>query len=205
MGGLVLAYAGLWLLARPGGEPWGRYLAQLAGTEGVLLLSASLVLVASTRFEHPLRDVDRLAAWHRLTAVGGTLLILPHVALVGSPPNPSATGLGKPLGVVGAIGIVGLVAWALVVHGRAGFLVRLRGAADRAWTRRPRASSAYDRWRLIHRTTGLFVTAAFAHGALDGTPFASSTALYASYLLAGAVGILAYLYCELLGRRARGV
>lgn len=34
-----------------------------------------------------------------------------------------------------------------------------------------RVLGGYERWRAVHRTSGLFVAAGFAHGLLDGTPF----------------------------------
>src|SRR5439155_3636478 len=58
----------------------------------------------------------------------------------------------------------------------------------------------YDRWRLLHRTTGLFVAAAFLHGVLDGTPFHHSPLLRWSYVAVGAVGVGFYVYRELLAR-----
>ena len=38
-----------------------------------------------------------------------------------------------------------------------------------------RILGGYERWRLLHRTTGLFVTAGFVHGVLDGTSFHHSS------------------------------
>ena len=58
----------------------------------------------------------------------------------------------------------------------------------------------YTRWRLLHRTTGLFVIAGFAHGVLDETVFAASPALRWAYLVTGAVGICFYIYRELIAR-----
>ena len=58
----------------------------------------------------------------------------------------------------------------------------------------------YERWRLLHRTTGLFVAAAFLHGVLDGTPFHHSPLLRWSYVAVGAIGVGFYVYRELLAR-----
>ena len=52
----------------------------------------------------------------------------------------------------------------------------------------------------LHRTTGLFVTAGFVHGVLDGTPFHHSPLLRWSYVAVGAVGVAFYVYRELLAR-----
>ena len=43
----------------------------------------------------------------------------------------------------------------------------------------------YDRWRALHRTTGLFVAAGFVHGVLDGTPFDDAPVLRWSYVAVG--------------------
>ena len=52
----------------------------------------------------------------------------------------------------------------------------------------------------LHRTTGLFVAAGFAHGVLDGTPFGDDPVLRWSYVTIGAVGLGFYVYRELLAR-----
>jgi predicted ferric reductase len=61
-----------------------------------------------------------------------------------------------------------------------------------------RIFGGYERWRALHRTTGLFVAAGFAHGLLDGTPFAGSALLRWSYVAIGGVGLAFYVYRELL-------
>ena len=48
--------------------------------------------------------------------------------------------------------------------------------------------------------TGVFVTIAFVHGLLDGTPFHGSPLLRWSYVAVGAIGIAFYVYRELLAR-----
>ena len=63
-----------------------------------------------------------------------------------------------------------------------------------------RIFGGYDRWRALHRTTGLFVAAGFAHGVLDGTPFDDAPVLRWSYVAVGAVGLGFYVYRELLAR-----
>jgi hypothetical protein len=41
---LVAAYAALWLIARPAGQPTGRYLGEMAGMLALLLPSLALIL-----------------------------------------------------------------------------------------------------------------------------------------------------------------
>ena len=52
----------------------------------------------------------------------------------------------------------------------------------------------------MHRTTGLFVAAGFAHGILDGTPFDAAPLLRWSYVAIGGIGLAFYVYRELLAR-----
>ena len=61
-----------------------------------------------------------------------------------------------------------------------------------------RIAGGYDRWRSLHRLTGLFVAAGFIHGVLDATVFAASPLLRWSYLAVGGVGVAAYLYQEVV-------
>ena len=83
---LVVVAAGtvaVWLVARPAGEPSGRYAGELCGAEAVLLFSCSLVLATVlTPIERAFGGLDRVAVWHRRAAVAGVLLLIPHVALV---------------------------------------------------------------------------------------------------------------------------
>ena len=44
LGAVVLGSVVLWVVARPGGQPGGRYLGEFFGVEAVLLFSCSLVL-----------------------------------------------------------------------------------------------------------------------------------------------------------------
>jgi predicted ferric reductase len=59
----------------------------------------------------------------------------------------------------------------------------------------------YERWRALHRTTGLFVAAGFAHGVLDGTPWAGAPVLRWAYVAVGGIGLAFYVYRELLAQR----
>ena len=68
-----------------------------------------------------------------------------------------------------------------------------------------RLFGGYERWRSLHRTTGLFVAAGFAHGVLDGTPFAAAPVLRWSYVGVGAIGLGFYVYRELLAREVGGL
>ena len=200
---LVVALAILWIVARPGGESTRSYVGQFLGAESVLLLSIGLVLISTLPWVEEWFDgIDRAAIWHRRVAITGLVLLLPHVLLSTS---ATSTTLGKPLGVVGAIGLVGLAVWAILPRWEA-LLPTVARDVVRSWKRKHplraglRLLGGYDRWRLLHRTTGLFVAAAFLHGVLDGTPFRHAPLLRWSYVAVGAVGVAFYVYRELLSR-----
>ena len=200
---LVAAQAVLWIAARPAGEPTGAYIGQFLGAESVLLLSIGLVLISLLPWVEEWFDgIDRAAIWHRRVAITGLGLLAPHVLLSS---NPHGTALGGPLGVVGAIGLVGLALWAILPRWQSVVPAVLRGlviaARDAPGVREVRRLlGGYDRWRALHRTTGLFVGAAFLHGVLDGTPFAAAPVLRWSYVAIGGVGLGFYVYRELLAR-----
>jgi predicted ferric reductase len=198
---LTVAEAVLWAVSKPTGEPTGRFVGQLFGAESVLLLSIGLILISTLPLVEEYFDgIDRAAIWHRRVAITGLILIAPHLALSS---NPDGTALGGPLGAIGAIGMVGLALWAILPRWRSVVPGPLRGlvvaARDAPVVRDVRRIfGGYERWRLLHRTTGLFVAAAFAHGVLDATPFDAAPVLRVSYLATGGVGLAFYVYRELL-------
>jgi predicted ferric reductase len=70
----------LWTLARPAGQPTGRYAGEVCGAEVVLLLACSLVLATLfPAIERAFFGLDRVAVWHRRAATAGVLLLVPHV------------------------------------------------------------------------------------------------------------------------------
>ena len=200
---VVCVWALVWLVARPSGESAGSYVGQFLGAESVLLLSIALVLISTLPWVEEWFDgIDRAAIWHRRVAISGLILLAPHILLSSS---PHGTTLGGPLGAIGAIGLVTLVVWAILPRWQSVVPIPFRGviraAHDAPGVRElRRILGGYERWRLVHRTTGLFVTAGFVHGVLDGTPFHRSPVLRWSYVVVGAVGVAFYVYRELLAR-----
>jgi predicted ferric reductase len=181
----------LWVAARPGGPP-GRFVGELCGVEAVLLLSCSLVLATLLPVvERFFGGLDRVVKWHRRVAVAGVLLLVPHLALVTSPPDPFATTLGHGLGDVALAGLLTLTVWA--------FAPRLRAAR---WPGpvRALARTSYEHWLTGHRLTGLFVAVAVGHGAIVDPVMRESSVLRAAFLVVGAVGVAAYVYRELFAR-----
>ncbi|MCW3013774.1 MAG: hypothetical protein JWO02_866 [Solirubrobacterales bacterium] len=200
---LVLAQAVLWAVVAPAGQPTGSYVGQLFGAESILLLSIGLVLISTLPWVEEWFDgIDRAAIWHRRVAITGLVLLAPHVLLSA---NPHGTALGGPLGAIGAIGMIALAVWAILPRWQYVVPRPLRGlvlAARDAPIARDvrRLFGGYERWRALHRTTGLFVAAGFVHGLLDGTPFDKAPLLRWTYVGIGGIGLAFYVYRELLAR-----
>lgn len=200
---LVAAHAALWVAARPASEPSGRHFGQLLGAEAILLLSTGLVLISTLPWVEAWFDgIDRAAIWHRRVAITGLVLLAPHVMLSSS---PEGTALGGPLAVNGLTGMVALALWAILPRWRSVVPPPLRAvvvaARDAPGVRDVRRLfGGYERWRALHRTTGLFVAMGFAHGLLDATAFAEAAVLRWSYVAVGAIGLGFYVYRELLAR-----
>ena len=126
IGLLVVLVAVLWIAFRPQQEPLDRFLGQLIGVEGMLLLSIGLVLISALRIVEQWFDgVDRAAIWHRGVAIAGTVLIAVHAGVTTS---TLATTVGTALGAVG--------------RDRTG---RARGVGDRAALALLRAQAAAGR------------------------------------------------------------
>jgi predicted ferric reductase len=182
----------LWVAARPNGEPSGRFLGELCGAEAVLLVSCALVLATLlSPIERAFGGLDRVALWHRRVAEAGVLLLVPHVALVTSPPDRYATSLGQGLGDIAIAGLTILALWALAPS--------LRAAR---WPRiiRRMARATYERWLTAHRLTGLFVLAAVVHGAIVDPVLHRSILLRTVFVTVGGLGVIAYAYRELFAR-----
>jgi predicted ferric reductase len=200
---LAVAQVVLWIVARPTGESTGSYVGQLLGAESILLLSIGLVLISTLPWVEEWFDgIDRAAIWHRRLAITGILLLVPHILLSS---NPNGTTLGGPLGIIGAVGMVALALWAILPRWRTVVPRPLRrlvvAARDAPLVRDVRGIfGGYERWRALHRTTGVFVAAAFVHGILDGTPFDDAPVLRWSYVAIGGIGLAFYGYRELLAR-----
>ena len=190
--GLAIGYVGLWLVGRPQHAPTGRFFAELCGAEAVFLLSCSLVLAAVlSPVGRAFGGLDRVAVWHKRVATTAVLLLVPHVVLVTSAPDPYETSFGHALGDAALVGLLVLTVWALAPKLRA---ARWPGPIRRL------ARASYERWLTAHRLTGVFVAVAVVHGALVDPVLHDSDLLKAAYLVVGAIGIAAYLYRELLAR-----
>jgi predicted ferric reductase len=189
---LAVGYVVWWAVARPGHEPAGRFSGEICGAEAVFLLSCCLVLAALIpAVERAFGGLDRVVVWHKRAAVAAVLLLIPHVALVSSAPDPYETSLGHALGDVALVGLLVLSVWALAPKLRA---ARWPGPIRRL------ARASYERWLTAHRLTGLFVAVAVVHGALVDPVLHQSTTIRVAFLVVGGIGIAAYLYRELVAR-----
>src|SRR6202166_3529798 len=126
LGAVVLGSVVLWIAARPDGQPGGRYLGEFLGVEAVLLFSCSLVLATLLRgIERAFGGLDRVAQWHRRTAVAGVVLLVAHPSFARSTPVPDASVLGLRLGDAAALGLLVLAVWSLAPSLRAAKWSRL--------------------------------------------------------------------------------
>ncbi len=200
---LAIGLAALWLLARPSGAPTASYVGQWLGAESILLLSIALVLISTLPWVESWFDgIDRTAIWHRRVAITGLALLLPHLMLA---QGEGDGGPGGALGAIGLSGLLALVAWAIIPRWQSVVPRALRPTVitirDAPGVSRVRALlGGYERWRALHRTTGVFVAFGFAHAVLDGTPFRDAPILRWTFLAIGGVGLAFYVYRELLAR-----
>ena len=206
----VLAMAVLWLAARPGGLATGTYIGQFAGVESILLMSIALVLISTLPWVETYFDgIDRAAIWHRRCAIAGVLLLIPHI-LMSHRDKPGNASWAGPAGVVATVGLATLIVWAILPRWRTvvpapgrRFIEAIHGWAPARLV--SRLVSDYEIWRLVHRSTGLFVAIGFAHGLADGTAFEGAPLLRWSYVVVGGTGLAFYGYRELLARRGHGL
>ena len=206
---LVVVYTSSWLVVGPAdGETWVSHLGQLAGADAVLLMSIGLVLISTLPWvEHWFDGIDRTAIWHRRLAIVGLLLLLPHVLYAS---GSGSSTWGPTLAVVGLVGLIALVVWAVLPRWRSVLPSSLQRPVWALLTTRPmalvgrlihRTAGGYERWRMLHRTTGVFLAFGFAHGLLDGTAFDGEPLLRWPYTVVGGIGLAFYVYRELLARR----
>ena len=191
---IVAVYVAIWLIARPADQPTVRYAGEMIGMLALLLLSLALVTASGLMriLEPAFGGFDRVLVWHRRIALTGVLVLLLHPVLAGATAEPSLSSIGNLLGLIALLGFLFLTLWALAPRIRHGKTLKLI-------TRM--ASSTYEKWRIGHRFMGLFVAAATVHAALVDPVLQASPLLMAITLLAGGVGVAAYLYREFLAER----
>jgi predicted ferric reductase len=181
---LTLVTVLLWLLLRPAGPLTGMYLGEMVGTTAIVLLSCSLVLATKApALERFFGGLDQMYVWHRWAALAGTALLPLHYFLVTSLTDPIHNSLGNALGYVALVGLVILVVWALI---------------PRVPLVQSRLGTNYLRWLSLHRLAGLFVIVGLIHAVLVDPVLRRSPLLLGWYAAIASVGVVAYLYRELL-------
>lgn len=203
---LVLGFAALWVLARPTGVSTGSFVGQLLGAESILMMSIAIVLISTLPWVDTYFDgIDRAAIWHRRLAIVGLLLLVPHILMSH---NHGASWAGTA-GIVATVGLVTLALWAILPRWRSmvprsahGPILAVLGWAPLRGL--GKLVGDYEIWRILHRTTGIFLAIAVAHGLGDSSLFGSPTLRW-SYLAVSGVGLAFYAYRELLARRGHGL
>jgi predicted ferric reductase len=193
----------LWFAAERAGQSAVPYLGQFFGAESVPLLSIGLVLISTLPWcEAAFDGIDRTAIWHRRVAITGVILLVPHIVLSA---NPHHSKVGPALGDIGEDCLLIQATWAILPRWRSVIprllqwpVLLVRGLPGLRHLHR--AMGGYEVWRSIHRLTGLFVAAGFAHGLLDGTPFPHAQVLRWTFVAIGGTGLAFYLYRELLAK-----
>jgi predicted ferric reductase len=187
--GLVLLNPILWLIFLLPDTPWSSYTAQFVGemlsSTAIILIAITICLSARFRFlERYFGGLDRMYQTHRRTAILASLLIALHFSFI---PDSGVPVVGKPLGVVAILGIISLVL--LTLAPRLPLISRV--------LRLP-----YHRWRILHRLLGAFFIVGLAH--FFNVYTIAERTIPALYMLAfAAVGVLAYLYKQLIAGRVR--
>lgn len=224
---LAVLFALVWVVVGPPSGGWASFAGQLAGAEAVLLMSIAMILISVLPAVETWFDgIDRAAIWHRRLSIAGLVLLAPHVMFASGdherppagatmpqyqPQDQGGLHLGGPLAQIGVWGLLALAVWAIAPRWRTMLPwigPHLARAADRLTAhpgvRRTLAAvrwvfGGYERWRSLHRLTGLFLAAGFVHGLLDGTMFGSATLRW-TYVVTGGVGLAFYVYRETLAR-----
>jgi predicted ferric reductase len=226
---LAAGLAVLWCVVGPSDVGWASFVGQLAGAEAVLLMSLAVVLISVLPAVETWFDgLDRTAIWHRRLSIIGLLLLVPHVVMASGHHGPMPAGAvpgrggpytaggpgggwGGPLAQIGVWGLVALAVWAILPRWRALLpwwredLARagaaLAGVAGMRYVGQAvrRVFGGYERWRSVHRLTGLFLAAGFVHGLLDATTFGSALLRW-TYVAIGGTGLAFYVYRETVAR-----
>jgi predicted ferric reductase len=174
----------LWDRQRPAGLSAAYTFGEIAGVLAVYLMTWTLLLATRARWLEPwFGGLDQMYLWHRRSAIGAMLLLVPHVLITGGarPAGDQPNLWGARLGVLSAAGLLGLVA---ISFPRIGRIFRF----------------TYERWLFLHRLIGLFLVLGIAHGLLVDLIIGSSLTLQVVYLGVGTLGISSYMYDELLMR-----
>ncbi|MFN8108768.1 MAG: ferric reductase-like transmembrane domain-containing protein [Thermoleophilia bacterium] len=178
-----------WAFLRPAGFANRQYVGELFGVLAVACLSAALVLTMRVpAVERAFGGLDRVYVWHRILAISGLVLFLPHWLFVGGgrsagvrdPASPAGAPHYGPGNLLGVVSILGLTLLAVI------------SLAPRIPVLASLLRLAYRRWLASHRLAGLLVAAAVVHGLMVDPVIRASAGLWWVYLAVGAMGVAAF-------------
>jgi predicted ferric reductase len=186
---LVLLNVVLWLIFPPPDSLPTSYTAQWIGevmaSSAMILMSITIFLANKPRFIEPyFGGLDQMYQTHKQVSMLAFFLLIGHFFVI---PDSGELVVGKPLGMLAFAGIIVLVL--LTIAPRVPLISRF-------------LSLAYHKWRVSHKLLGLFFMLGLVHYLLVGTISKQTTpGLY--MLLIVFMGILAYLYKQLIASRVR--
>jgi predicted ferric reductase len=178
----------LWLFFTPQSNLYPQYRLEILGevlsTSALTLFACGQVLANKPRFlEQYFGGLDKMYITHKNIAILAVILIVGHELWV---PKTGILGPGLWFGQLAFAGILAIVL--LTVGPRVPFLSRL-------------TRFTYSGWLTIHRFVGLFFIAGVAHFLMVEPLLLHSPVLTTYILTIATIGILAYLYKELLWAR----
>ena len=186
LGGLLTIHIAVWTVATtlvPAGFPAIQLVAERFSTFAIVLMSVNLVL--STRaglIERGLRGLDKLFVTHRTIGLTVAAMVTTHLLIV-----PKSVGYvaSKPVGYTTAAVLL--------------LAIFIASAPRFPWRRLVPLN--YQTWKFSHRFMGVLVAMAVTHSLLAHT-YVKSSPLLAGYVYGvAAVGLLAWMYRELLFAR----
>ncbi|MFF0011322.1 ferric reductase-like transmembrane domain-containing protein [Streptomyces sp. NPDC005374] len=179
----------VWNEGRPTGVDGIYFLGDLAGLMAVYMMTLSLVLATRIQWLEPwFGGLDRMYLWHKRYSLWAIALIAFHIVSTQWDGGRVDPGESNSIATGLALGIVSAVALGLLV------LISL-----------PKVSSIirlpYERWLFIHRFIGVLVGMSVLHGWLLDPVLASSGLADSAYPVIATVGLISYVYAELVRRR----
>jgi predicted ferric reductase len=186
LGIIAAVHAGVWAIAltlSPGLVPTQQIVAETLSTSALVLVSVNLML--STRagpIERRLHGLDKLFVAHRTIGLSVAFFVSAHFLIV-----PKSLGYvpSKP---------VGYTTLPLL-------LIAILAASAPRFPWRRLVPLKYQTWKTTHRFMGVIVAMAVTHSLLAHT-YVKQVPLLASYVYGvAALGLMAYLYRELLFAR----
>ncbi|MGM0867593.1 MAG: ferredoxin reductase family protein [Bacillota bacterium] len=166
---------------------FSQYLGEIIGSTMMLMMAITLLLSTRFRFIEPLfGGLDKMYLSHRNAGVTAFLLLILHYLI--TPIAPSYVPPGRAPGYIAFFGFVILIIITL---------------APRLPVIRKFVKISYRRWRVSHKFIGIFFIMGTAHVLLVDSLVLTTLVPFIVLMFAIVVGIVSYLYTELLAKFAR--